>query len=164
MSTSKYFNLIILFLFVSINLLAQQSETIKVWGNCGMCKKVIETAALKAGASKANWSEETHLLQVSYKARKTSNAKIQEAIAASGYDTEEFTAPNEVYNKLHGCCQYERKISIKAPVKDESKMACCENGSCEKHKTDCCATGKCEEGKSCCSTGKCEPDKACCKK
>jgi hypothetical protein len=116
----KTIKISILFLFLSTKLIAQQSETIKVWGNCGMCKKVIETAALKAGASKANWSEETHLLQVSYKAKKTSNTKIQEAIAAAGYDTEAYTAPSEVYSKLHGCCQYERKAD-QLPVKEPAK-------------------------------------------
>jgi hypothetical protein len=109
MKTFQSFILFLLFSFVSNSLLAQQSETIKVWGNCGMCKKVIETAALKAGARKASWSETTHELQVSYKVKKTSASKIQEAIAAAGYDTQDFTAPSDVYSKLHGCCQYERK-------------------------------------------------------
>ncbi len=36
-----------------------KTETIKVWGNCGMCEKKIEKAALKAGASTAEWSERT---------------------------------------------------------------------------------------------------------
>jgi periplasmic mercuric ion binding protein len=122
MLTFKTIKVSILFLFLSTELMAQQNENIKVWGNCGMCKKVIETAALKAGASKANWSEETHLLQVSYKSKKTSNAKIQEAIAAAGYDTEAYTAPNEVYSKLHGCCQYDRKSAVQVPAKDPAKQ------------------------------------------
>ncbi|MEY3577974.1 MAG: hypothetical protein RL394_1559, partial [Bacteroidota bacterium] len=46
-------------LLFSSAVFAQKSEEIKVWGNCGMCKKVIETAALKAGAATASWSEET---------------------------------------------------------------------------------------------------------
>jgi ABC-type transport system substrate-binding protein len=51
--------------------------------------------------------------QVNYKVKKTSASKIQEAIAAAGYDTQDFTAPNDVYSKLHGCCQYERKAVSK---------------------------------------------------
>jgi len=70
MKLQRLFFVSVCILFSSIHLKAQQNETIKVWGNCGMCKKVIETAALKAGASKATWSEETHLLQVSYKPKK----------------------------------------------------------------------------------------------
>ena len=78
-----------------------KKETIKVWGNCGMCKKTIETAAKSAGASQASWDTETKELQVSYAASKTSSDKIQQAIAASGYDTEKFTADNKAYDNLN---------------------------------------------------------------
>ncbi len=163
MKTFQSFILFLLISLVSNSVLAQQSETIKVWGNCGMCKKVIETAALKAGATKANWSESTHDLQVSYKVKKTSASKIQEAIAAAGYDTQDFTAPNDVYSKLHGCCQYERK-AVSSPAKDSDKMACCDNGTCEKHAVNCTDCGKCEAVKSCCKSETCQPGKQCCKK
>ncbi|MBP6432772.1 MAG: cation transporter [Ferruginibacter sp.] len=102
----------ILFSLFTSNLFAQTSvkkETIKVWGNCGMCKSKIEKAAKKAGAKTASWNEETKELKVSYSAKKTSNQKIQEAVAGVGYDTQDFTADDKVYNNLHGCCQYERK-------------------------------------------------------
>jgi hypothetical protein len=163
MKTFQSFIFFPLFSLASNSVLAQQSETIKVWGNCGMCKKVIETAALKAGATKANWSETTHELQVNYKVKKTSASKIQEAIAAAGYDTQDFTAPNDVYSKLHGCCQYERK-AVSSPAKDSDKMACCDNGTCEKHAVNCADCGKCEAGKSCCKSETCQPGKQCCKK
>ena len=87
-----------------------KKDTIKVWGNCGMCKKVIEKAARTAGATKANWSDETKLLQVTYAMNKTSNTKIQESIARSGYDTQDFMADNMAYNKLPACCHYDRKV------------------------------------------------------
>ena len=98
-------------LFNSSKAFAQKvnSDTLKVWGNCGMCKKTIEKAAKSAGAKTASWDADLHQLIVSYKSDKTSNMKIQEAIAQSGYDTQDVTAPDEAYNKLHGCCQYERK-------------------------------------------------------
>jgi mercuric ion binding protein len=102
----------ILFSMFTTNLFAQTSvkkETIKVWGNCGMCKTKIEKAAKKAGATKVLWNQETKELKVSYVATKTSNQKIQEAVAGVGYDTQDFTADDKVYNNLHGCCQYERK-------------------------------------------------------
>lgn len=85
------------------------AQNIKVWGNCGMCKKTIEKAAKKAGAATANWNEETKVLKVSYNTNKSSGQKIQEAIANSGYDTEAVKASDAAYNKLHACCQYERK-------------------------------------------------------
>lgn len=155
------FSTIALFVFFSINATAQKKEEIKVWGNCGMCKKVIETAATNAGATKASWSEETKVLAVSYNSKKTDASKIQQAIAAAGYDTQDFTAPTEVYNKLHGCCQYERKQAVGA---QETKMDCCKDGKCEKGK-DCqdCKDGKCMKEKACvnCKDGKCENGKEC---
>lgn len=97
--------------FYSSNTLAQQinTDTLKVWGNCGMCKKTIEKSAKSAGAKIANWDADLHQLIVSYKSDKTSSLKIQQAIAASGYDTQDVIASDEVYNQLHGCCKYERK-------------------------------------------------------
>lgn len=155
------FSTIALFVFFSINATAQKKEEIKVWGNCGMCKKVIETAATNAGATKASWSEETKVLAVAYNSKKTDASKIQQAIAAAGYDTQDFTAPTEVYNKLHGCCQYERKQAVGA---QETKMDCCKDGKCEKGK-DCqdCKDGKCMKEKACvnCKDGKCENGKEC---
>ena len=155
------FSTIALFVFFSISATAQKKEEIKVWGNCGMCKKVIETAATNAGATNASWSEETKVLAVAYNSKKTDAGKIQQAIAAAGYDTQDFTAPTEVYNKLHGCCQYERKQVVGA---QESKMDCCKGGKCEKGK-DCqdCKDGKCMKEKACvnCKDGKCENGKEC---
>lgn len=143
---TKFLSFIIVVFFFSLQTFAQKSQEIKVWGNCGMCKKVIEGAALKAGAKEANWNEETKILNVSFKANKTDLSKIQESIAASGYDTQDFTAPDEVYKKLHGCCQYERKS---ASAQSEKKVDCCKEGNCEKDKS-CCKDGKCEKGKACC--------------
>jgi periplasmic mercuric ion binding protein len=100
-------------LFISNTSFAQKGtvkkETVKVWGNCGMCKAKIEKAAKSAGATKANWNEESKMLQVTYNTSKSSSAKIQEAIAKTGYDTQDYTADNTAYTKLHGCCQYDRK-------------------------------------------------------
>jgi periplasmic mercuric ion binding protein len=105
-------------LFISNTSFAQKGaikkETVKVWGNCGMCKAKIEKAAKSAGATKASWNEESKMLQVTYSTSKSSNAKIQEAIAKTGYDTQDYTADNTAYTKLHGCCQYDRK---EVPVK-----------------------------------------------
>ncbi len=154
---------LVLFIILSSSAIAQKNEEIKVWGNCGMCKKVIETAATGAGASKANWSEDTKMLTVSYNAKKIDAKKIQEAVASAGYDTQDFTAPTEVYNKLHGCCQYERKQSASVTTQ-EAKMDCCKDGKCENGK-DCkdCKEGKCKKEMACgnCKDGKCEDGKAC---
>jgi periplasmic mercuric ion binding protein len=86
-----------------------KKETIKVWGNCGMCKTNIEKAAKSAGAVKANWNEETGELKVQYKESVTSSQKIQAAIGKVGYDTQDVTGDAAAYKKLHSCCQYTRK-------------------------------------------------------
>ena len=92
---------------------APKSESIKVWGNCGMCKTTIEKAAKDAGASAAVWNKTTKMLKITYLESATSNGKIQEKIAGAGYDTKDQTAPDAVYNELPECCQYERKAAKK---------------------------------------------------
>jgi len=131
----------------STSIFAQKTKTeeIKVWGNCGSCKKTIESAAISAGASTASWNETSKILSVSYNKKKTEQSKIQEAVAASGYDTQDFTAPAEAYKKLPACCQYDRKetSNLDAP----EVKACCakENGD----KKSCTKEGS-EKEKSCC--------------
>ena len=103
----------ILFLgIVSVQFAGAQTATqdsITVNGNCGMCKKTIEKSALEAGASTAFWDRKAKVLKIEFDGSKTNNEKIQKAVAKSGYDTEDFTAPNEAYENLEQCCQYDRK-------------------------------------------------------
>ena len=89
-----------------------KSETIKVWGNCGMCKKKIEKSAKSAGAITASWDAEKLELQMTYDEKETSSISIQQAIANAGYDTQDITADDKAYSKLSGCCKYERKAAI----------------------------------------------------
>lgn len=103
---------------------AQSTEkaTVKVWGNCSMCESVIEKAAKIDGVVSADWDETTKMLQVVYKSSKTDLLKIQEKIAAKGYDTEKVRANDDVYAKLHGCCKYERELAASATeTKKEQK-------------------------------------------
>lgn len=86
-----------------------KTETFKVYGNCNMCEKRIEKAAKSAGAIKADWSDETQLLIVTFDGGKTSVAEIHKSIAAAGHDTEKEKASEEVYKKLPGCCLYNRE-------------------------------------------------------
>jgi hypothetical protein len=111
MKTIKFLSILFLsiisFQFSSAQTVAK-SETIKVNGNCNSCKKHIESSALEAGATVANWDKETKFLQITYDPTVTSSAKIQTAIAAAGYDTQDFKASDSAYNKLDECCQYDR--------------------------------------------------------
>lgn len=89
------------------------TETVKINGNCGMCKKTIETAANNKTA-KVNWDVNTKIATITYDAKKTNLNEILKRVADAGYDNEKFTASDAVYDKLHGCCQYDR---ISKPLK-----------------------------------------------
>lgn len=81
--------------------------TLNVDGVCEMCKNRIEKACLKTkGVKTANWSIETHELDLIYDARKTNLQTIQENIAAVGHDTQNVKATDEAYNSVHACCRY----------------------------------------------------------
>lgn len=84
------------------------TETFMVLGNCGMCERTIEKAALEAGATSADWDMDKDLITVKFDAAKTSADAIQKAIAKSGYDNVGYKAPDEVYENLHHCCKYDR--------------------------------------------------------
>lgn len=127
------------------NFVQAQKDSLKVWGNCGMCKTRIEKAAKKAGATAAEWNEETKMLYVKYAAGSNSQ-KVQKAIAAVGHDTEQFTAPDQVYNSLHGCCKYERKATAE---KSTAKSCCTDTEKCKKE--NCCTGSTCSKDKNCCS-------------
>ena len=59
----------------------------KVDGVCGMCKKRIETAALKTkGVKFAVWSTKTHNLNLIIDERKTDLAQVQQNILKVGHD------------------------------------------------------------------------------
>lgn len=96
-----------------------KKETFKVWGECGMCKKTIEKAAKDSGALAASWDTDSKLLTVTYSTSKTSNQKIQQGIAAAGYDTRDLTADNTAYDKLHECCKYDRKAAAAKAEKQQ---------------------------------------------
>lgn len=85
-----------------------ETQTFVVLGNCGMCKKIIEKAAQDAGSTSAAWNVENDMLTVVFDPAKTSTDSIQKLVAQSGYDNASYKAPDAVYHKLHGCCQYDR--------------------------------------------------------
>lgn len=91
---------------ISSKKVESKTETIKVSGNCGMCKSRIEKAAKIEGVSKAEWSDETKLLTLVYDPSKVKSDDVQKKIAAVGHDTPKFKADNKVYSKLPGCCKY----------------------------------------------------------
>ena len=83
-----------------------KTETIKVSGNCDMCKARIEKAAKLDGVVKAEWNKKDKTLTATYDQAKTSIEEIGKKVAASGHDTEKVKATDAVYDKLPGCCKY----------------------------------------------------------
>lgn len=142
-----FYSLLAVIVFFAGNLFAQagkvKSETIKVWGNCGMCKKHIETAAKEAGAETAVWDKSTKMLAIKYSAEKTTSLKIQEKIAAAGYDTRDLQGNDEAYKNLEECCQYKRKATTAQPAQQAMNKACCSKedmakAKCNPANPDCC--------------------------
>lgn len=83
----------------------------EVDGICGMCKKRIETAALKTkGVKFALWNVKTHQLSLILDERKTKIATVQQNIANVGHDIilkdKKITASKEAYESVHPCCKY----------------------------------------------------------
>lgn len=105
-------SLLALIMFLGIiSLSAEETkiEKFKVYGNCGMCEKRIETAAKSIeGVITADWDKETKMIEVSFDPSKTDLKKIQKTIAEVGHDTDLYAAKEEIYNKLPGCCHYDR--------------------------------------------------------
>src|SRR6185295_7654472 len=90
-----------------------RTESFKVAGECGTCKKKIEKAAKEAGATYAAWDMNSKILKLSYNAG-TDVAVIQQRIANAGYDTPKYRATDAAYNSLDKCCQYDRQIAMKS--------------------------------------------------
>ncbi len=90
-----------------------KTETVKVYGNCGMCKAKIEKAGTQKNTSKTVWNADSAMATITYDSKKTNQDAILKKIALVGYDNDKYTAPNAVYNNLHGCCQYVRPAKSK---------------------------------------------------
>ena len=108
--------IILLFSFMLIGMSAQAQEVKKnknakvafeVDGICGMCKKRIETAALKTkGVKFALWNIKTHQLNLIIDERKTAVTTIQRNILKVGHDVKGVKATDKAYNSVYPCCKY----------------------------------------------------------
>jgi len=87
---------------------ATKTETLKVSGNCGMCKTRIEKAAKIDGVSKAEWDKTSKILAVTYDPSKTNIDEVGKKVAAVGHDNSKVKADDKAYNALDGCCKYDR--------------------------------------------------------
>jgi mercuric ion binding protein len=132
-----------------------RTESFKVAGECGTCKKKIERAAKEAGATYAAWDMHTKILKLSYNAG-TDVAAIQQRIANAGYDTPKYRATDAAYNSLDKCCQYDRQVAMKS-------ANCCGSDDCKMKDGKCADMTACKE-KGCCKDGADCANKGCCEK
>ena len=101
-----------------------KTETVKIYGNCDMCKSKIETAGTLKKIAKVEWNKDSKMAALTYDSTKTSQDEILKRIALAGYDSDKFLAPDDVYDALHGCCQYEReaKVAVSTEMKMETTL------------------------------------------
>jgi periplasmic mercuric ion binding protein len=88
------------------NVASTKTETLKVSGNCGMCKSRIEKAAKIDGVSKADWDSKSKILAVTYDPAKANMDQVGKKVAAAGHDNDKAKAEDKTYNSLPGCCKY----------------------------------------------------------
>src|SRR5690606_34394453 len=105
----KYLFLILMLLGALLN--AQETQKIKVRGNCGSCKVRIEKAVTDLPSATGSWDIKTKVLEVSYDPTQTSLQAIMKHIAEVGHDNEMYLADDSVYKGLPACCLYDREIS-----------------------------------------------------
>lgn len=105
--------IVICLLILPVKLISQKNikANFEVSGNCEMCKKRIEKAALNVkGLKVANWDIPSNILSISYNSEKVNLQEIQTAIAKVGHDTPLRKAPDDTYNELPICCIYKRTL------------------------------------------------------
>lgn len=106
---TKILIILTFFSFISASSFGQSKNitaTIKVYGNCTMCKARIEKALDHKGIKLADWNTKTKELKVVYNGEKITELQIHEIIAGVGHDTDKVKAKDEVYAALPFCCLY----------------------------------------------------------
>ena len=111
---------ILLSIAVNSQIKNAKTETVKIYGNCGMCETKIENAGNIKKVAKVDWDQDSKMATLTYDTTKTNPDEILKRIALAGYDSDKFLAPDDVYDNLHGCCQYDRVAKV--PVKEEIKV------------------------------------------
>lgn len=95
------------------------TETVKIFGNCEMCKATIKKAGNIKDVANVEWDKDTKMAVITYDAQKTNTDEILKRVALAGYDNQYFLAPDMAYSKLPECCQYKREA--KTVIKQEPK-------------------------------------------
>ena len=98
-----------------------KTETVKILGNCGMCKSRIEKAGNIKDVATVKWNKNTKEAILTYDADKTTAEEILKRIALAGYDSEKFLAADNAYANLPECCQYDREAKVANENQEKSK-------------------------------------------
>ncbi len=104
-----------------------KTETVKVFGNCGMCKSRIEKAGNIKDVAIVEWNEDTKIASLTYDETKTTPDEILKRIALAGYDSEKVFASDKAYSNLPGCCQYDREAKVEIKEEPKTKLMSAEN-------------------------------------
>lgn len=99
----------------------EKKETVKIYGNCNMCKSTIEKAGNAGKTAKVEWNKDTKMASIAYDQKATTLDEILKRIALAGYDSDAFRAPDDAYAKLPECCQYDRPIKTIAKTETAHK-------------------------------------------
>jgi mercuric ion binding protein len=92
----------------NMTMLPLKTETLKVWGECEICKARIEKITLSSSVTTADWNVKTKILTVVYYPGHNDLISISDKLAKAGHDTGLRSAKDKAYNKLPDCCKYER--------------------------------------------------------
>ncbi|MBK1896698.1 DUF3347 domain-containing protein [Chryseobacterium paridis] len=87
-----------------------KTETVKIFGNCDICKTNIEKAGNLKKVATVNWNKDSKIATLTYDSQKTNQDEILKRIALAGYDSEKFLAPDNAYAALPECCRYNRDL------------------------------------------------------
>jgi copper chaperone CopZ len=98
--------------FASAQIKNSKTENVKIFGNCGMCETKIEKAGNLKSTATVDWDKDGKIAVITYDTTKTNQDEILKRIALAGYDSEKFLAPENAYDKLPGCCQYDREAKV----------------------------------------------------
>tara|TARA_R110002012_G_scaffold322072_2_gene554565 strand:+ start:10621 stop:11469 length:849 start_codon:yes stop_codon:yes gene_type:complete len=103
-----------------------QTETVKIFGNCDICKTAIETAGNIKNTASVHWNKDSQMAEITYDSKKSNRDEILKRIALAGYDNDHYLAPDNAYALLSECCKYERLQKetemAMAPSKTEMEM------------------------------------------
>ena len=98
--------------FAFVQVKGQKVETktdtvnIQTSAKCNDCKERLEhNIAFEKGVTFVELDDETKVLTIVYKTKKTDEKKLKTALTKVGYDADEMPADQKAHDRLPACCQ-----------------------------------------------------------